>query len=59
MDDTERLHDLIAAAKRIVAFTGAGISTARPCMRSQFWVKDGMIRPPTMTIISNSRNRPR
>ena len=27
MDDTERLHDLIAAAKRIVAFTGAGIST--------------------------------
>jgi NAD-dependent deacetylase len=27
MDDTERLHDLIASAKRIVAFTGAGIST--------------------------------
>jgi NAD-dependent deacetylase len=27
MDDTERLHDLIAGAKRIVAFTGAGIST--------------------------------
>lgn len=27
MDDIEKLHDLIAAAKRIVAFTGAGIST--------------------------------
>jgi NAD-dependent deacetylase len=27
MDDTERLHDLIASARRIVAFTGAGIST--------------------------------
>ncbi len=27
MDETERLHDLIASAKRIVAFTGAGIST--------------------------------
>lgn len=27
MDDTERLHDLITSAKRIVAFTGAGIST--------------------------------
>jgi NAD-dependent deacetylase len=27
MDDTGRLHELIAAAKRIVAFTGAGIST--------------------------------
>jgi NAD-dependent deacetylase len=27
MDDTERLHELIAGAKRIVAFTGAGIST--------------------------------
>jgi NAD-dependent deacetylase len=27
MDDVERLHDLIATAKRIVAFTGAGIST--------------------------------
>jgi NAD-dependent deacetylase len=26
-DDVERLHDLIAGAKRIVAFTGAGIST--------------------------------
>jgi len=27
MDDTERLYDLIASARRIVAFTGAGIST--------------------------------
>jgi NAD-dependent deacetylase len=27
MDDIERLHDLIAGAKRMVAFTGAGIST--------------------------------
>lgn len=27
MDDTERLHEMIAGAKRIVAFTGAGIST--------------------------------
>ena len=27
MDDIERLHELIAGAKRIVAFTGAGIST--------------------------------
>jgi NAD-dependent deacetylase len=27
MDDIERLHDLITNAKRIVAFTGAGIST--------------------------------
>ncbi|MBS0547930.1 MAG: Sir2 family NAD-dependent protein deacetylase [Proteobacteria bacterium] len=27
MDDTERLHELIAGARRIVAFTGAGIST--------------------------------
>ena len=27
MDDIERLHDLIVGAKRIVAFTGAGIST--------------------------------
>ena len=27
MDDIERLHDLIADARRIVAFTGAGIST--------------------------------
>jgi NAD-dependent deacetylase len=27
MDDIERLHDMIGAAKRIVAFTGAGIST--------------------------------
>jgi len=27
MDDTERLHDLIASARSIVAFTGAGIST--------------------------------
>jgi len=27
MDDLERLHDMIASAKRIVAFTGAGIST--------------------------------
>jgi NAD-dependent deacetylase len=27
MDDIERLHDLMAGAKRIVAFTGAGIST--------------------------------
>ena len=27
MDDIERLHELIASAKRIVAFTGAGIST--------------------------------
>ena len=27
MDDIERLHDMIASAKRIVAFTGAGIST--------------------------------
>ena len=27
MDDTERLRELIAGAKRIVAFTGAGIST--------------------------------
>lgn len=27
MDDIERLHELIANAKRIVAFTGAGIST--------------------------------
>ena len=27
MDDIERLRDLIGAAKRIVAFTGAGIST--------------------------------
>ncbi len=27
MDDIERLHELISTAKRIVAFTGAGIST--------------------------------
>ena len=27
MDDIERLHELIAGARRIVAFTGAGIST--------------------------------
>ena len=27
MDDTERLHEMIAGAQRIVAFTGAGIST--------------------------------
>lgn len=27
MDDSERLHDMIASARRIVAFTGAGIST--------------------------------
>ncbi len=27
MDQTERLHELIAGAQRIVAFTGAGIST--------------------------------
>ena len=27
MGDIERLHDMIASAKRIVAFTGAGIST--------------------------------
>src|SRR5262249_16101232 len=27
MDDIERLRDLIGSAKRIVAFTGAGIST--------------------------------
>jgi NAD-dependent deacetylase len=27
MDDTQRLYEMIAAAKRIVAFTGAGIST--------------------------------
>ncbi|HTR87644.1 MAG TPA: Sir2 family NAD-dependent protein deacetylase [Reyranella sp.] len=27
MDDIEQLHDMIASAKRIVAFTGAGIST--------------------------------
>src|ERR1700694_4404173 len=27
MDDTERLRELIAGARRIVAFTGAGIST--------------------------------
>ena len=27
MDDIQRLHDMIASAKRIVAFTGAGIST--------------------------------
>ena len=27
MDDIERLHELISAARRIVAFTGAGIST--------------------------------
>jgi NAD-dependent deacetylase len=27
MDDIQRLHELIASAKRIVAFTGAGIST--------------------------------
>jgi NAD-dependent deacetylase len=27
MDDIERLHDLISGARRIVAFTGAGIST--------------------------------
>ncbi len=27
MDDTERLQEMIAGAKRIVAFTGAGIST--------------------------------
>src|SRR5436309_8096810 len=27
MDDIERLHELIANARRIVAFTGAGIST--------------------------------
>lgn len=27
MDDIERLHDMIGSARRIVAFTGAGIST--------------------------------
>ena len=27
MDDTERLHEMITGAQRIVAFTGAGIST--------------------------------
>ena len=27
MDQTERLHELISGARRIVAFTGAGIST--------------------------------
>ena len=27
MDNWERLHDMIVFAKRIVAFTGAGIST--------------------------------
>ena len=57
MDDIERLQEAIGSAKRIVAFTGAGISTEsgtpeRWCRPSTFWVMMAVMRPCSTSLAS-------